>query len=63
MTKAQIEEFIPQLPYAQKWVAADTSDIKVRLKIELAESLRSTRKWYNHYGKPGKFLRSTSIIL
>jgi len=25
MTKAQTEEFIPQSPHVQKWVAADTS--------------------------------------
>lgn len=32
MTKAQIEEFIPQLPHVQKWVAADTSGYKSEAK-------------------------------
>lgn len=62
MTKAQIEEFIPQLPHVQKWVAADTSGYKSEAKDRTGwESKKQLENGTTTMGNQWQFLMKLSI--
>lgn len=62
MTKAQIEEFIPQSPHVQKWVAADTSGYKSEAKDRTGwESKKQLENGTTTMGNQWQFLMKLSI--